>query len=110
MLADAGESIARFVGSGLSERGDKRGPLARQLMPTKVFEADDFEAFLSLLPQAVDGPQLRHLLDVRHPRFMAPDYLQLARSRGFKAQARARCGIPQRCVPCSAGRWPGPAA
>jgi uncharacterized protein YecE (DUF72 family) len=79
VLADAGESIARFVESGISELGDKLGPIVWQFMPTKVFEADDFGAFLALLPKAVDGRQLRHVLDVRHPSFKTPDYLALAR-------------------------------
>lgn len=79
VLAEAGESIARFVGSGISELGDKLGPLVWQFMPTKVFDPQDFEAFLTLLPKAVDGRQLRHVLDVRHPSFMTPDYLALAR-------------------------------
>ena len=35
--------------------------------------------FLSLLPKAVDGRKLRHVLDVRHPSFLSPDYLKLAR-------------------------------
>ncbi|MDQ3272968.1 MAG: DUF72 domain-containing protein, partial [Pseudomonadota bacterium] len=30
-------------------------------------------------PKSVDGLRLRHVLDVRHPSFMTPDYLALAR-------------------------------
>ena len=79
VLADAGESISRFVGSGISELGNKLGPIVWQFMPTKQFEAGDFEAFLALLPKAVDGHKLRHVLDVRHPSFRVPEYLKLAR-------------------------------
>ena len=79
VLADAGESIARFVGSGISELGNKLGPIVWQFMPTKQFEAGDFEAFLALLPRDVDGRTLRHVLDVRHPSFMVAEYVQLAR-------------------------------
>ena len=79
VLADAGESISRFVGSGISELGNKLGPIVWQFMPTKQFEAGDFEAFLALLPKAVDGRKLRHVMDVRHPSFMVPEYLKLAR-------------------------------
>jgi len=79
VLAEAGESIERFVGSGLSELGDKLGPIVWQFMPTKVFDAEDFEAFLALLPRKVDGLALRHVLDVRHASFMSADYLKLAR-------------------------------
>ena len=51
-------------------------------MPTKQFDAPDFEAFLALLPREVDGRKLRHVLDVRHPSFDCPEYLALARRYG----------------------------
>jgi len=79
VLADAGESVQRFTESGISELGDKLGPIVWQFMPGKVFEAEDFEAFLALLPKQVDGRALRHVVDVRHESFMSPDYLALAR-------------------------------
>jgi uncharacterized protein YecE (DUF72 family) len=79
VLADAGESIARFTGSGISELGAKLGPIVWQFMPTKAFEAEDFEAFLALLPDKVDGLKLRHVMDVRHESFKSPDYVKLAR-------------------------------
>ena len=79
VLADAGDSIKRFIESGLGELGKKLGPLVWQFAPTKQFEAEDFEAFLTLLPQKVDGRKLRHVLDVRHPSFLSADYLKLAR-------------------------------
>lgn len=79
VLAEAGDSITRFVESGISELGRKLGPIVWQFMPGKVFEAQDFEAFLALLPTQVDGRALRHVLDVRHESFMDPAYLALAR-------------------------------
>ena len=79
VLGDAGESVERFVNSGISELGDKLGPILWQFMATKRFEPDDFEAFLKLLPASVDGVKLRHAMDVRHPSFMTADYLKLAR-------------------------------
>ncbi|HEX2547597.1 MAG TPA: DUF72 domain-containing protein, partial [Ramlibacter sp.] len=74
-LASAGEGIARFVGSGIHELGDKLGPLLWQLMPTMPFRADDLEQFLQLLPREVRGVRLRHVLDVRHPSFACEEYL-----------------------------------
>ena len=82
VLAEAGESIRRFVGSGIAELGPKLGPIVWQFAPTKRFEAADFEAFVQQLPAAVDGLALRHALDVRHASFMTPEYLQLARRYG----------------------------
>jgi uncharacterized protein YecE (DUF72 family) len=82
VLANAGDSITRFVESGISELKDKLGPIVWQFMPTKPFEPGDFEAFLALLPSAVDGRKLRHALDVRHESFATPAFLALARRYG----------------------------
>jgi uncharacterized protein YecE (DUF72 family) len=79
VLAEAGESIDRFIGSGIAELGPKLGPIVWQFATTKRFEPVDFEAFLALLPDAVQGLPLRHVLDVRHASFMCTDYLALAR-------------------------------
>jgi len=80
MLAEAGDSIARFIDSGLSELGPKLGPIVWQFAPTKAFDAEDFEAFIHLLPKQVDGLSLRHVMDVRHESFMSAGYLKLARA------------------------------
>ncbi len=84
-LATAGESITRFCHSGIAELGDKLGPLVWQFMPTKQFDAADFEAFLALLPRSVAGMALRHVLDVRHESFLDPGFLPLARRYGCTA-------------------------
>src|SRR6187549_2304836 len=55
VLAEAGDSIARFFGSGVMELKDKLGPVNWQFMATKRFEPDDFAAFLALLPKEVEG-------------------------------------------------------
>lgn len=79
VLAEAGESVERFIGSGLAELGDKLGPVLWQFAPTKRFDPVDFEAFLKLLPAQVGGLPLRHVMDVRHDSFKSPEYLALAR-------------------------------
>lgn len=79
VLAEAGESVTRFVESGISELGAKLGPIVWQFMPGKVFDAADFEAFLTLLPAKADGIALRHVVDVRNESFMTPEFLSLAR-------------------------------
>ena len=79
VLAEAGESIERFVNGGIAELGPKLGPIVWQFAPTKRFEPVDFEAFLRLLPTEVQGLPLRHAMDVRHDSFKNPDYLALAR-------------------------------
>ncbi len=79
VLAEAGESVQRFIDSGIAELGDKLGPVLWQFAPTKRFDPVDFEAFLKLLPANVQGLPLRHVLDVRHESFKTPEYLALAR-------------------------------
>ena len=85
VLAEAGESIERFVGSGLARLEHKLGPVLWQFAPTKKFDPADFEAFLKLLPADVQGRALRHVLDVRNDSFMTPEFLALAR--------RYRCAV-----------------
>ncbi|MBC7945836.1 MAG: DUF72 domain-containing protein [Burkholderiales bacterium] len=79
VLAEAGESIARFMTSGLTELGDKLGPILWQFAPTKRFEPEDFAKFLALLPADIDGRRLRHVLEVRHTSFAHVDFIALAR-------------------------------
>jgi uncharacterized protein YecE (DUF72 family) len=79
VLAEAGESIERFIDSGLSELGDKLGPILWQLAGTKRFDADDLEAFFKLLPKKLGKRPLQHVLEARHESFLCPEYLQLAR-------------------------------
>ncbi|WP_176591994.1 DUF72 domain-containing protein [Sphingobium sp. EM0848] len=82
VLAEAGDSIAKFVNQGLVELGDRLGPILWQFMPTKKFDAEDFSAFLKLLPASVDGVPLRHALEVRHESFDDPAFFALARETG----------------------------
>jgi uncharacterized protein YecE (DUF72 family) len=82
VLAEAGESIDRFMASGPARLGDKLGPILWQFAPTKRFDPDDFEAFLKLLPRELEGRPLRHVMDVRHDSFETPQYIDLARRHG----------------------------
>ncbi|MHA0319400.1 DUF72 domain-containing protein [Sphingomonas melonis] len=79
VLADAGDSIERFVGQGITELGDKLGPILWQFMATKKFDADDMAAFLKLLPAKHDGIPLRHAIQVRHDSFADPAFIAMAR-------------------------------
>jgi len=79
VLADAGETIERFLAGGLTELKHKLGPVNWQFMPSKVFDADDFEAFLKLLPKNLDGLPLRHAVEVRHDSFLTSEFVALAR-------------------------------
>lgn len=79
VLAEAGESVERFLASGVSELGDKLGPILWQFAPTKKFDAKDFGAFLKLLPEKQDGVKLRHAVEVRNDSFVVPEFISLLR-------------------------------
>ncbi|HZZ33023.1 MAG TPA: DUF72 domain-containing protein [Phenylobacterium sp.] len=82
VLADGAESIAKFLNQGLSELGDRLGPILWQFANTKKFDADDFEGFLKLLPDKQEGLPLAHVLEVRHPTFIDAAFVALARRYG----------------------------
>ena len=79
VLAEAGGSIERFFASGLLELGRKLGPILWQFHPAKKFEADDFAAFLELLPSRIDGNAMRHVIEARHASFLETAFIDLAR-------------------------------
>jgi uncharacterized protein YecE (DUF72 family) len=85
VLAEAGDSIARFTASGIAELGDKLGPINWQFAATKTFDAQDFEAFLKLLPAEAEGVKLRHALEVRHESFDCAAFRALAATYGVAA-------------------------
>lgn len=94
VLADAGESIGKFINQGIAELGDKLGPILWQFMPTKKFDRDDFGAFLKLLPEKVDGVTLRHALEVRHGSFEDETFVALARDAGAAIVFADKAGYP----------------
>lgn len=79
VLGEAGESIQRFLNQGILELGDKLGPILWQFMATKQFDAEDFPAFLRLLPETHEGVVLRHAVQVRHASFAVPEFVAMAR-------------------------------
>lgn len=83
VLAEAGESVERFLGSGVAALGEKLGPILWQMAPTKKFDPDDFEAFLKLLPEKQDGVALRHAVEVRNASFVVPEFATLLRKYGI---------------------------
>jgi len=82
VLAEAGESINRFVNQGLVELGPKLGPILWQFAATKQFDAEDMGAFLQLLPGSVGGLPLRHAIEPRHESFRDPAFVAMAKAAG----------------------------
>ncbi len=79
VLAEAGDSIRRFLGGGVLQLKEKLGPINWQFGPNKKFDADDLDAFLALLPRSVEGHALRHAIEVRHESFVGAELQELAR-------------------------------
>lgn len=90
--ADAAE---HFLQSGLAVLGPRLGPIVWQLPPHHAFDADDLEPFLALLPDAIDGLPLRHVLEPRHPSFACAAYLTLARAYGVATVCTDSPDFPQ---------------
>jgi len=84
-LKTAGDSVKRFLESGIAELGDHLGPLLWQFAPTKKFDAADFGGFLELLPDKLERRALRHVIEVRHDSFGTAEFIGLLRKFGFPA-------------------------
>jgi len=85
VLKEAGDSIKRFLDSGVTELGEHLGPLLWQFAPTKKFDAADFGGFFELLPDKFDGRALRHVIEVRHDSFCTPEFTSLLRKFALPA-------------------------
>ena len=79
VLAEAGESIERFLASGVLELRHKLGPILWQLHPARKFDADDMAAFLALLPHRVEGNSIQNVVEVRHASFRDGAFIEMAR-------------------------------
>lgn len=97
ILAEAGESVAKFTGQGIVELGDRLGPILWQFAATKRFDPDDMAAFLALLPASQDGVSLRHAIEPRHESFRDPAFFEMARKAGVAVVYAASPEYP--CFP-----------
>ena len=98
-LASAGESLERFFAQGMSELGERLGPVFWQLPHTKKFDEADLDGFFSLLPRNSGRPPAA-------PRPGAPSRQLLhAGLSGALAQARDRQRLRQ-TRPLSGDRRP----
>ena len=79
VLKEAGDSIKHFFNTGVTELGDRLGPILWQFAPTKKFDEADFGGFLELLPQTFDGARVRHVVEVRNPSFCTPAFVAFLR-------------------------------
>jgi uncharacterized protein YecE (DUF72 family) len=117
-LRDSEQALANFFASGVANLGDKLGPILWQLPPMLRFDAERIERFLSSLPRDTDEASalarkrndkvrgrarlsygacrpLRHALEVRHPTFMDPAFVDVLRRYDVAL-----------VVADTAGKWP----
>jgi uncharacterized protein YecE (DUF72 family) len=79
VLAEAGDSVKRFLDSGVTELGSRLGPILWQFAATKKFDEADFGRFLELLPSKLGSTPLRHVVEPRHASFLTPAFIALLR-------------------------------
>ena len=111
-------ALANFFASGLFELEDKLGPFLWQFPGNFVYDRDRLGAFFAMLPRTgaeaarlarkhdarVAGRarlttdprrRLRHAIEIRHPSFVQPDFIELLRRREIAL-----------VVADTAGKWP----
>ena len=93
---EARPSIEHFLGSGLTELGDKLGAILWQLPGGRRFDADTLARFLDLLPPERDGLRLRHALEAQHASFDNEGALTLLRERGIARVILDKEGVAAR--------------
>jgi uncharacterized protein YecE (DUF72 family) len=94
VLAEAGDSIARFFASGVFELGDKLGPINWQFATTKKFDREDFARFLELLPRRAGTRDIRHAVEVRHESFRSSEFIELARQHDVAIVVAGQSDFP----------------
>ena len=95
VLSEAGPTIERFFSTGVTELKEKLGPINWQFATTKKFDAEDFGAFLALLPKSIGGLAIRHAVEVRNASFRTPEFVALARAHGVAVIIAGDSDYPQ---------------
>ena len=85
VLAEAGDSIKRFLDSGVLELATGSDRCCGNSRRPKSSMPRDFAKFLELLPAKPTAARLRHVVEVRHPSFRTPDFIALARTFGRRS-------------------------
>jgi len=82
-LGDGAEGIGNFLAQGFAALGPKLGPILWQFAPRRKFDRDDIASFIDLLPERIDGTQLRHAIEPRHDSFNDERFFELCRARNI---------------------------
>jgi uncharacterized protein YecE (DUF72 family) len=115
-LKDVASPLANFFASGVLRLREKLGPILWQLPPQQPFDEIKLRAFFELLPRttqqaaqlalrhdhrldgrsevrALTDQPLRHALEVRHPSFVQPAFIELMRAYEIAACVADTAGI-----------------
>jgi uncharacterized protein YecE (DUF72 family) len=82
-LSEGAEGIGNFVAQGFAALGPKLGPILWQFASRRKFDRDDIAAFIDLLPEKLDGLDLRHAIEPRHDSFNDEKFFDLCRARNI---------------------------
>jgi uncharacterized protein YecE (DUF72 family) len=82
-LCEGSEGIGNFFAQGFAALGSKLGPILWQFAPRRTFDADDIAGFLKLLPEELEGLELRHAIEPRHESFRDEKFFELCRERNI---------------------------
>lgn len=82
-LADVGEGLSGFFAQGFAALGSKLGPILWQFAERRKFDREDIAAFIDLLPEKLEGIELRHVIEPRHESFSDERFFELCRSRNI---------------------------
>jgi uncharacterized protein YecE (DUF72 family) len=78
-LADAEEGVGVYLAQGMAALGPKLGPILWMLAARRQFDREDIAGFLRLLPGALEGIPLRHVIEPRHESFRDEAFFKLCR-------------------------------
>jgi uncharacterized protein YecE (DUF72 family) len=82
-LCEGAEGIGNFLGQGFAALGPKLGPILWQFAHRRKFDADDIAGFIDLLPEKLDGIELRHAIEPRHESFRDDKFFHLCPARNI---------------------------
>ncbi len=82
-LAEGPEGLSKFFAQGFTALGPKLGPILWQFLPRRKFDADDIAGFFGLLPEKLDGLELRHAIEPRDESFRDEKFFALCRERNI---------------------------
>ncbi len=95
VLKEAGDSIKRFLNSGVTELGDPPRPPALAVRAVQEIRRSTISAaFSNCCRKTFDGHTLRHVVEVRHDSFKTPAFVALLRQFNVPRRLRRTRYLP----------------